>query len=215
LDAIRRSLAESASVPSGNRRRMPESAEHQEESLWILDAGVLEFTVGAGTGRETMNEAVRLAGFLAAHAVKCVSEGKSLTTPLVVVENEEGKTRFVQVEAATSEEAVAKATQFMDDLGSGTVRAVMAFEAYLNLPPGKTDAIFLEARQYAPERQQIFIALPFRLPKSPGGFAVFRPKFIAYEDNAPPLSALSDFFQGAKAHPPGGAIWRKHLDESR
>ncbi len=162
-----------------------------------------------------MNEAVRLAGFLAAHAIKCVYEGKSLTIPLVVVENEQGKTRFVQVEAGTSEEAVGKATQLMDDLGSGTLRAVMAFEAYLNLPPGKTDAIFLEARQYAPVRQQVFVALPYRPSSSHDGFAVFRPKFIAYEDNAPPLSALHDFFQGAKLHPPGDAIWRKHLDESR
>jgi hypothetical protein len=91
----------------------------------------------------------------------------------------------------------------------------MAFEAYLNLPPGRTDAIFLHARQYVPEEKGIYVAVPFRLARSKKGFAVFRPKFIAYEDDLPPPEALGAFLGGVKLYPPGDAVWRKHLDESR
>jgi hypothetical protein len=45
-----------------------------------------------------MNETAQLAGFLAAHAISCVSQGKSLTTPLLVVESEGDGMRFVQVQ---------------------------------------------------------------------------------------------------------------------
>jgi hypothetical protein len=134
-----------------------------------------------------MNEMARLAGFLAAHAIWFVSQGKSLTTPLLVVEGEGDSMRFVQVEGRSSEKAVAKAERLLEKPAPGALRAVMAFEAYLNLPPGKADAIFLHARQYVPEAQEIYVAVPFRTPKSRGGFAVFRPKFIAYED-APPAA---------------------------
>jgi hypothetical protein len=162
-----------------------------------------------------MNEAAQLAGFLAAHAILCVSQGKSLTIPLLVVENEGGNTRFIEVEGKSSEEAVAQVERLMDGMGPGTLRAVMAFEAYLNLPPGKTDAIFLHARQYVPEIQEIHVAVPFRMPKTRGGFAVFRPKFIAYEDAPPTPDALAAFNRGVTLYPPGDAVWRKHLDESR
>ena len=52
---------------------------------------------------------------------------------------------------------------------------MLAFEAYLNLPPGRTDAIFLRACCYQPELQDLYVAVPLRAATSPGGFAVFRP----------------------------------------
>jgi hypothetical protein len=162
-----------------------------------------------------MNETARLAGFLAAHAIWCVSQGKSLTTPLLVVESEGESTRFIEVKGRSSEEAVGKAERLLEKPAPGSLRAVLGFEAYLNLPPGKTDAIFLHARQYVPEAQEIYVAVPFRTPTSPGGFAVFRPKFIAYEDAPPPPGALEAFLRGVTLYPPGDAVWRKHLDESR
>jgi hypothetical protein len=162
-----------------------------------------------------MNEAAQLAGFLAAHAIHCVSKGKSLVIPLLVVEKEDGSTQFIEVRGKSSQDAVEKAERLLDKPPAGALRAVIAFEAYLNLPPGKTDAIFLHARQYAPEQQEIHVAVPFRTPKGRGGFAVFRPKFFAYEDDPPPPGALEAFLRGASLHPPGDAVWREHLDESR
>jgi hypothetical protein len=162
-----------------------------------------------------MEDSARLAGFVAAHAILRVSEGKALTIPLLVVEEEDGRMQFIEVLGDSSEQAVAKGERLMKKPVPGACRAVLAFEAFLNLPPGKTDAIFLHACCYRPEPQALYVAVPFRAAKAPGGFAVFRPKFIAYEDDPVPPSALDAFRRGVALHPPGQAVWNTHLDESR
>ncbi len=68
---------------------------------------------------------------------------------------------------------------------------------------------------YQPEPQAVYVAVPFRAAKTPGGFAVFRPKFIAYEDDPVPPGALDAFLRGVALHPPGQSVWNAHLDESR
>lgn len=162
-----------------------------------------------------MEESARLAGFVAAHAILRVSEGKSLTMPLLVVEKEDGGTQFIEVLGDSSEQAVAKGEKMMKKPPKGACRAVLAFEAFLNLPPGKTDAIFLHACSYQLKPQGLFVAVPFRAAAAPGGFAVFRPKFIANEDDPPPPDALNDFRRGVALYPAGQAVWNRHLDESR
>jgi hypothetical protein len=162
-----------------------------------------------------MDKTAQLAGFVAAHAILCVSKGKSLTMPLLVVEKEDGSTQFIEVNGKSSQEAVGKAEKLMKTPVMGALRAVIAFEAFLNLPPGKTDAIFLHACCYQPERQELYVAVPFRAAANPGGFAVFRPKFIAYEDDPVKPGALDSFMRGVTLYPPGQTVWNAHLDESR
>jgi hypothetical protein len=162
-----------------------------------------------------MKEAAQLAGFVAAHAILNVSKGKTLTMPLLVIDKDDGGTQFIEVTGKSSEEAVAKGERLMTSPVAEACRAVLAFEAFLNLPPGKTDAIFLHARSYRPEPRALYVAVPFRGAKNPGGFAVFRPKFIAYEDDPVPPGALDAFWRGVALHPPGQAVWNAHLDQSR
>jgi hypothetical protein len=162
-----------------------------------------------------MDETARLAGFVASHAILCVSKGRSLTMPLLVVEKEDGAAQFIEVTGKSSQEAVGKAEKLLKKPVAGALRAVVAFEAFLNLPPGKTDAIFLHACCYQPEMQELYVAVPFRATANPGGFAVFRPKFIAYEDDAVKPGALDAFLRGVTLYPPGQAVWNAHLDESQ
>jgi hypothetical protein len=61
----------------------------------------------------------------------------------------------------------------------------------------------------------LIVAVPFRAAASPGGFAVFRPKFIAYEDNPVEADALAAFLRGVALHPAGQKVWHVHMDESR
>src|SRR5262245_47166319 len=125
-------------------------------------------------GRAAMIETLRFAGFVAAHAIYCVSQGKSLTVPLLVLEKANGNSQFIQITEGSTEKAVEKAGDMLSQPPEGVVRAVLAFEAYLNFPPGKTDAIFLQACQYQPEPKQMHVAVPFRAASDPNGFAVFR-----------------------------------------
>src|SRR5271167_54948 len=115
-----------------------------------------------------MQETARLAGFVAAHAILRVSEGKSLTMPLLVVEKEDASTQFIQVTGKSSEDAVKKGEALMKKPVPGARRAVLAFEAFLNLPPGRTDAIFLHACCFQPESQELYVAVPFRPANDPG-----------------------------------------------
>ena len=62
-----------------------------------------------------MNETAQLAGFVASHAILCVSKGKSLTMPLLVVEKEDGSTQFIEVSGKSSEQAVAKSKRQDDE----------------------------------------------------------------------------------------------------
>ena len=126
-----------------------------------------------------MKATAQLAGFVAAHAILCVSQGKTLTMPLLVIEKEDGSTQFIEVTGSSSEAAVAKGEKLLQKPVPGAWRAVLAFEAFLNLPPGKTDAIFLHACCFRPTLQELHVAVPFRAANNSGGFAVFRPKFIA------------------------------------
>src|ERR1043166_3060241 len=109
-----------------------------------------------------MMDTIRLAGFMAAHAIAQVAQGKSLTVPLLMIEKADGATQFIQVQGKSSQEAVMKAEQMMMKQVPGAQRAVMAFEAYLNLPPGRTDAIFVGGCWYAPAPGGIKLAVPFR-----------------------------------------------------
>jgi len=162
-----------------------------------------------------MLETTRLAGFLAAHAIEGVSKGKSLTQPLVVVEKTDGTMQFIEVTGKSLQEAVGKAEKLLEKPLPGAARAVLAFEAYLNLPPSRTDAIFLRGCCYAPQPGALQLAVPFRAVGNPGGFAVFRPKFFAFEDEGVPQGTLDAFWRGVGLHPPGQAVWSKHKDESR
>jgi hypothetical protein len=162
-----------------------------------------------------MEETAQLMGFVAAHAILQVSRGKTLTMPLLVVEKEDGSTQFIEVTAKTSKDAVSKGERLMRKADPGASRAVLAFEAYLNLPPGKSDAIFLQACNYRPQPKGLLVAVPFRTAKAPGGFAVFRPKFIAYEDEPVPPGALDAFWRGVALHPTGQAVWNAHMDPTR
>lgn len=162
-----------------------------------------------------MKEAAQLAGFIAAHAILNVSSGKTLIMPLLVVEKENGSSQFIEVTGKSSQDAVAQGERLLKKPVAEACRAVLAFEAFLNLPPSKTDAIFLQACCYRPEPQALHVVVPFRAAKTRDGFAVFRPKFIAYEDDAVPPGAREAFWRGVALHPPGQAVWDRHRDESR
>lgn len=162
-----------------------------------------------------MQDTARLMGFVAAHAILCVSRGSSLTVPLLVVEKEDGNTQFIQVQGKSSQDAVAKGERLLITPVEGARRAVLAVEAFLNLPPGQIDAIMLHARCYKPEPQALYVGVPFRTVNKPGGFAVHRPKFITFDDAPEPPGVREAFWHGVSLHPTGHACWSKHRDESR
>jgi len=158
--------------------------------------------------------AVQLAGFLAAEAVLQVAKGVSLP-PLIIFEKGGGPSQIIEIQEASPEKAASQGEKILRTNAGGAERGVMAFDAYLNLPKGRTDAIFLQAWQYLPLAQHIMLAVPYRHARKPGGFAVHRPKLFAFEDDQLPGTELvSAFFLGVDRHQKGGKFWQEHYDES-
>lgn len=160
-----------------------------------------------------MKETAQLAGFIAAQALLRVSSGKSLA-PLVVFENGDGTSRFIVVEEASPEQAAHKGERILRANAGGAARGVMAIDAYLNLPPGRTDAVFLQACQFVPDARQMVLAVPYRHASKPGGFAIHRPRIIVFdEQQIPEAEVIAAFFRGVDRHETGGPFWQKYYED--
>jgi hypothetical protein len=159
--------------------------------------------------------AAELAGFFAAHAVWCVSDGETLI-PMLAMELPSGERRMERLVDERLEQAVATGKQWLADNREGADRAVLVYDGYLTLPAGRTDALFLEMRVYGDIPLSLTMAVPYRHAKDPAGFVVFKPKFLAFSGPNADYQSLGDaFFAGVDKHEQGSAVWNSHIDQSR
>lgn len=163
-----------------------------------------------------MEHALELAGFFAAHAVWCVSDGAVLV-PIGARQGpgeERQMNRFVTERA---EEGVDHGRRWLDAGADGSDVAVLVYDGYVTLPTGKTDSLLLDIRRFGPEAAQVLMAVPYRNAEHAAGFAVYRPKFLSQSGlESPDYAAFGDaFFRGVDQHEQGAAVWNAHLDESQ
>jgi hypothetical protein len=160
------------------------------------------------------------AGFLAAHAIWCVSDGGPLI-PFVGFELESGKQNLVRfVDEERLERAVERARAHFLANTEGALFATLIYDGYITLPGGKTDALFLESRVYCEPPLLLAMAVPYRNAESPDGFAVYRPKFqnVSIPDaiSGPDYDAFGKaFFMGVDRHEKGADVWNRCMDQGR
>src|SRR5262245_6492624 len=160
---------------------------------------------------------VEQAGYLAAHAVWCISEEGPLI-PYVGCALPDGTnnlTRFVDEQRL--ERAVERAREYLESNPEYALFATLVCDGYVTLADGKTDALILESRVYAEPALAVSMVVPYRSPGHPDGFAVHRPKFLSVLSPEPPnYEALGQsFFKGVDGHEQGAEVWSRHLDPSR
>ncbi len=159
-------------------------------------------------------EAVELAGFFAAHAVWCVCEGETLI-PILAFRKRDGEQRFQRLEGGQLEDAVARGQQWLADNPERLACAVVAYDGFITLASGKTDALVLEVRAYEPPAGGLCIVVPYRHAGASSKFAVHRPKFLDTPRPAAEIRALAEaFWRGVGKHEKGSAVWNEHLDET-
>jgi hypothetical protein len=163
-----------------------------------------------------MRETAGLAGFFAAHGIWSVSDGETLT-PLLGYEQADGSRgmdRFVFDDIA---DAVRAGQDALAANLRGSVRAVLVIDGYVQLDADRTDALIVEAVEYGPAGQSMKMAVPYRPGSAPGGFAVFRPKFIDVVGvSEPDYAALGEaFLAGVGSHESAALVWNAHLDQTR
>jgi hypothetical protein len=157
------------------------------------------------------------AGFLAAHAVWCVSDGDPLI-PFVGMELPGGKQDLIRfVDEDHLERAVNRAKASFEANTEGALFATLVYDAYVTLPDGKTDALVVESRVYCEPPITISMVVPYRNSEHALGFAVYRPKFTEVSGaEQPDCEAVGDaFFAGVDGHEKGAEVWNRHLDQSR
>jgi len=159
-----------------------------------------------------MKEAAQFAGFIAVQAFLEVAAGKS-PTPLVSFENADGTARFIQVQEKSPEKAAFKGEALLKANDGNAECGVLAFDAYLNLPEGQSEAIFLHARQFKPKVEKLLFAIPYLRARGDSPLVIKRVKVIAIEEEGIPTTELfASFFNGIEKHPKV-ATWKAHYND--
>lgn len=162
-----------------------------------------------------MENTAHLAGFIAAHAIWSVSDG-AILIPMLGSVSADAKQTLERLVMDDAQQAVDLGRKQLVENARQATRAAFAFDGYITLADGKTDAIFIEARGYGATRDplEFNIAIPYRNATSPEGFAVYRPKVLAL----PPgdqKALLEAFWAGVDSHEEAAAVWTAHIDQSR
>ncbi|MBZ0111376.1 MAG: hypothetical protein K8J08_02840 [Thermoanaerobaculia bacterium] len=161
-----------------------------------------------------MKTTAELAGFFAAHAVWCLSDGSTLV-PMLASEGASGERQMKRLAHELLEDAVAAGKRELVLNPDSHERQVLLYDGYLTLEAGRTDALYVEARLYGSKPMELLVAVPYRHADSKQGFAVHRPKFLEATADQSDLELIGQgFFEGVGQHEQGGACWNEHFDES-
>jgi hypothetical protein len=161
-----------------------------------------------------MRETLELAGYFAAHAVWCVSDGEVLI-PLLAYELPDGTRQMARLACDTLTEGIRQGHNWLDQNPEQVCRAVLIYDGYVTLESGETDALFIEAKVFVGHEASFTTAIPYRHSEHPDGFAVHRPKFFSFEGVEPEMDEVANaFFLGVDQHEKGAVVWQAHMDQS-
>jgi len=162
-----------------------------------------------------MTAASDLAGFFAAHAVWCVSDGETLI-PFVAYEHADGKRQLNRLVTERVEDGAAKGKEWLAKNPEGAARAVLIFDGFITLKGDRIDALIVTVRDYTLGDAELTIAVAYRSAKDPNGFAVYRPKFIGFKGDQPDWQEVGQsMWAGIAKHEKGAKVWNDHIDESK
>jgi hypothetical protein len=159
--------------------------------------------------------AAELAGFFAAHAVWCISDGEVLI-PLAGSETADGQRKLIRFEADRLEKGVAAGQKWLAENPDAAARGVLIFDGFITTRERKrADALLAMARDFSRGDAPATWAIPYRPAADPAGFAVERPQLLAdpAAGEAPKLAEA--FWRGVRAHEKGAPVWDQHLHELR
>ena len=152
-----------------------------------------------------------LAGSLAAHGIWTASKGETLI-PMLAFDLRAGQQQMMQLVDQNLEDGVANGRQRLENPDADTLRAVLAFDAFVETEGGQSDALIVDGREYA-TGEAMSLAVPYQPASHRRGFLVRRPIFRSFsgpEEELPPLADA--FFAGVEAHTEAAAAWDRYSD---
>jgi hypothetical protein len=122
-----------------------------------------------------MVTASELAGFFAAHAIWCVSDGDTLI-PMLAYTTEAGERNMIRLAGNDLAKSVEAGKQQLEANAMDATDAVLVFDGRIPVGDEKLDAIILELRAYFMPDSEVVIAVPYTPPNG-GPFRVHKPRF--------------------------------------
>ena len=163
-----------------------------------------------------MITASKLAGFFAAHAIWCVSDGETLVPMLAYTteDNERKMDRLVINDDLQASVAYGKEKLESNEMDAND--SVLLYDGRIPIGKEKVDAIIIEMRAYFSPGSEAVMAIPYT-PKQTGKFRVHKPKLLGWKncEDFDMQAALESFFGGVSEHEKGAKIWNDCLDESK
>jgi hypothetical protein len=160
--------------------------------------------------------ASKLAGFFAAHAIWCVSDGETLT-PMLAYTTEDDERKMERLVVNNDLEAsVAHGQRKLESNEMDANDAVLVYDGRIPIGNKKVDAIIIEMRAYFSPDSKAVMAVPYT-PKQSGTFRVHKPKLLGWTncDDFDMNAAMQSFFEGVGGHEKGAKVWNDCLDESK
>ena len=150
-----------------------------------------------------MITASELAGFIAAHAILCVSDADSFT-PMLAFTTEDGQRKLERLAGVDVGAAVEYGRQRLKEDPLSADDGVLVYDGRITVANGKLDAVLLEMRSYAFPWAKATIAIPYS-PCGSGRFRVHKPKLVDWErcEDFDSDAAFESFFRGVAAHDQG------------
>ncbi len=162
-----------------------------------------------------MITASELAGFIAAHAIWCISDADGLV-PMLAFTTEDGQRKLERLALDNAGAAVEHGRQRLEDDPFSADDGVLAYDGRVTVADGKLDAIILELRCYAFPWAKATFAVPYT-PHSSGQFRVHKPKLVEWHecDDFDMNAVFKAFFDGVDSHEEGAKVWNVALDQSK
>jgi len=163
-----------------------------------------------------MITAFKLAGFFAAHAIWCVSDGENLI-PILAFTTDSGDRKMERLIINDNlEDSVNFGNQKLESNEMDAIDAVLLYDGLIPLNGKKIDAVIIKIRAYFSPKSKATLVVPYT-PKTSGRFRVHKPKLLEWEhcEDFDLDTALETFFEGVAEHEQGAEIWNNHLDESQ
>lgn len=162
-----------------------------------------------------MIEAHKLAGFISAHGIWCVSDG-SILTPMFAFINEDGERVLNRLVTERLEEAVELGRAKLDENKDDANDAVLVFDGRIPIGEKKYDALIVEMKSYFSPRSKSTMAIPYTPATESEPFKVHKPKYLQWEscDDFDLNTCVNSFFEGVDSHEEGAKIWNDHIDQT-
>lgn len=161
-----------------------------------------------------MEEALKIAGNTAAHAIWSVSDGEQLI-PLIAETDLTGKTTQIRCMGIQPDQIDDFFLKKSNALGKDYNGLSLVQDSIVTLEKGKTDALLIDVRMSYPENSSVQLCIPYRHAKHEKGFAIHRLKITGITGISPDKqeAITNAFFDGIESHQQGSLLWKEKYED--